>query len=52
MKQIQTNVVFEILEKNTDKIVALQGSQAGQEKPIMHYCGLYLVIAIEIQVKL
>ena len=51
MKQIQTNVVFEILEKNTDKIVALQG-QAGQEKPIMHYCGLYLVIAIEIQVKL
>ena len=26
MKQIQTNVVFEILEKNTHKIVALQGS--------------------------
>ncbi len=26
MKQIQTNVVFEILEKNTQKIVALQGS--------------------------
>tara|TARA_R100001463_G_scaffold110220_1_gene164895 strand:+ start:1263 stop:2417 length:1155 start_codon:yes stop_codon:yes gene_type:complete len=26
MKQIQTNVVFEVLEKNTSKIVALQGS--------------------------
>ena len=26
MKQIQTNVVFEVLESSTSKIVALQGS--------------------------
>ena len=31
MKQIQTNVVFELLEKNTSKITCLQGgSRSGK----------------------